>query len=328
MTICQHRGEMLAVVFGMERFQMYIYGRSFTIQSDYKPLESISQKNLADMPACLQCMLLCLQGYDNTICYCCRKEMALPDTLSVQPMVWTRHPTGHCHPPCSPVPREEGSIPTSLCECNPKMHALTDMIITGWPDDIKAVPHVLCPYWQHCKTLTVEDSLVLCGEALIIPPSERERILQQLHQFHQGTTKAQLLAHGCVFWLDINKATEEAVWQCETCTQSQAQTTAAPLTPMATPSCPWQMCTMDIFTLEGIDYLICSDFYSKMILIQCLPSGHSNTVNVVLLLKEMFLDHGIPKVLHSDNGPQYVSSPSSAPLGVSHMRPQALTTCN
>ena len=52
--------EMLAVIFGAERFRTYIYGRSFTIKSDHKPLESISQKNIADMPAQLQCMLLCL----------------------------------------------------------------------------------------------------------------------------------------------------------------------------------------------------------------------------------------------------------------------------
>ena len=43
--------EMLAVVFGAERFRTYIYGQSFTIESDHKPLESISQKNLADTPA-------------------------------------------------------------------------------------------------------------------------------------------------------------------------------------------------------------------------------------------------------------------------------------
>ena len=56
--------EMLTVIFRAERFQTYVYGRSFTIESDHKPLEFISQKNLADMPAWLQCMLLCLQGYD------------------------------------------------------------------------------------------------------------------------------------------------------------------------------------------------------------------------------------------------------------------------
>ena len=57
-------------------------GRSFTIESDHKPLESISQKNLADTPAHLCHMLLHLQGYDYTICYHPGKEMALPDTLS------------------------------------------------------------------------------------------------------------------------------------------------------------------------------------------------------------------------------------------------------
>ena len=73
---------MLAVIFGAERFQMYVYGKSFTIESDHKPLESISKKNLADTPAHLWCMLLCLQGYDYTICYCPSKEMVLPNTLS------------------------------------------------------------------------------------------------------------------------------------------------------------------------------------------------------------------------------------------------------
>ena len=73
--------------------------------------------------------------------------------------------------------------------------------------------------------------------------------------------------HGCVFWPGINIAIEKAVQQCETCTQFQAQNAAVPLTPMPTPSCPWQMCATDIFTLEGINYLICGDFYSKIILI-------------------------------------------------------------
>ena len=299
--------EMLAAVFGVERFQTYIYGRSFTIESDHQPLESISQKNLADMPAHLHHMLLHLQGYDYTICYYPSKEMVLPNTISQ----FSPHPGPDIlldiaiHHACLSPERKEPFQQAFVS--NPEMHTLTNMIITGWPDNIKVVPHPLCPYWQHRETLTMEDSLVLCGEALIVPPSKRERVLQQLHHFHQGTTKAQLFACGCVFWLGINKAIEEAIQQCETCTWFQAQNAAAPLILMPTLSCPWQMCTMDIFTLEGTYYLICSDFYSKIILIQHLPSGQSNTVNVVSLLKEMFPEHGISKVLYSNNGPQYAS---------------------
>ena len=100
----------------------------------------------------------------------------------------------------------------------------------------------------------LNDALVLHGEALVVPPSERERILHQLHQFHQGMTKSQLLACGYIFWPGINKAIEEVVHQCETCTQFQAQNAAVPITPTPTPSHPWHMCTSDIFTLEGADY--------------------------------------------------------------------------
>ena len=187
------------------------------------------------------------------------------------------------------------------------MRALTNLIITGWPEDIKEVPHPFHPYWQLRETLTIEDSLVLQGEALIIPLAERERVLHQLHQFHQGIMKSQLLACGSFFWPGINKAIEEVVQQCETCTQFQSQNAAALLTPTPTPSQPWQMCATEIFMLEGVDHLVVGNFYSKMIFIQHIPPGQSNANKVVSLLKEMFSEHGIPKVLHSDNGPQYAS---------------------
>ena len=58
-----------------------------------------------------------------------------------------------------------------------------------------------------------------------------------------------------------------------------------------------------------------------MIPIQHLPSGQSNTVKVISLLKEMFSEHRIPQVLHSDNGPQYVSAQFTefcTSLGITH----------
>ena len=309
MPICKHRErEMLAAVFGVERFHTYIYGRSFTIESDHKPLESISRKNLVDMPAWLQCMMLCLQGYDFTIHYCPGKEMVIPDTLSrFSPQPGPDMPLDIAIHHARIIPDHKEAFQQAFVN-DPEMRALADLIITGWPKDIKEVPHPLHPYWQHQETLTVKDGLVLQGEALTIPSAERERTLHQLHQFHQEITKAQLLACGSFFWPSINKPIEEVVHQCETCTWFQSQNAAAPLTPTPTPSHPWQMCTTDIFTLEGVDHLVVGDFYSKMIFVWCLPPGQSNANKVVSLLKEMFSEHGIPEVLHSDNGPQYASA--------------------
>ena len=300
--------EMLAVVFGAEQFHTYIYGQSFTVKSDHKLLESISRKNLADTPAWLQCMMLCLQGYDLTIHYHPGKEMVIPDTLSQFssrpgpdfPLDIAIH---HAHI----MPTHKEAFQQAFIN-DPEMRALAGLIITGWPEDIKEVPCPLHLYWQHSETLTIKDGLVLWGEALVIPPAERERVLHQLHQFHQGITKSQLLMRGSFFWPSINKAIEEVVCQCETCTWFQSQNAAVPLTPTPTPSHPWQMCATDIFMLKGVDHLVVGNVYSKMIFIWCIPPGQSNTNKVVSLLKEMFAEHGIPKVLCSDNGPQYASA--------------------
>ena len=145
-------------------------------------------------------------------------------------------------------------------------------------------------------------------EALIIPPSEREKVIGTLHQSCQGITKTQVLACGCLFWPGIDKAIEEAVWQCETCMRLEAQNAATPLTPTPTPSYPWQMCASDIFTLDGVDCLILADFYSKVILVCNLPAGQSNSAKVIHILQEWLCDHGTPEVLCTDNGPQYASA--------------------
>ena len=152
---------MLAAVFRTERFHTYVYGWSFTIESDHNPLESISRKNLADTPAWLQCMMLHLQGYDFTIRYCPGKEMVIPDTLShFSPRPWPGLPLditihhAHITPDCKEAFQQ-------AFVNDPEMQALADLIITGWPEDIKEVPCPLRPYWQHQETLTIEDGLVL-----------------------------------------------------------------------------------------------------------------------------------------------------------------------
>ena len=50
--------ELLAIVFGVERFEGYIYGRKISIDTDHKPLESIMKKSLLSAPKRLQRMLL------------------------------------------------------------------------------------------------------------------------------------------------------------------------------------------------------------------------------------------------------------------------------
>ena len=77
--------ELLVIIFGCEKFQTYLYGRSFVVETDHKLLEMISLKNLISALVHLQRMLLCLQQYNMVIMYRPGKEMLLADALSHLP---------------------------------------------------------------------------------------------------------------------------------------------------------------------------------------------------------------------------------------------------
>ena len=77
--------ELLAIIYGCEKFHTYLYGRMFMVETDHKPLEMISLKNLTAAPAHLQRMLLHLQQYDLVITYWPGREMLLVDALTCLP---------------------------------------------------------------------------------------------------------------------------------------------------------------------------------------------------------------------------------------------------
>ena len=70
--------ELLAVVYGCERYHTYLYGSN-------KPLQTISLKNLTSAPPRLQRMLLRIQGYDMTIMYRPGRGMLVADAVSRLP---------------------------------------------------------------------------------------------------------------------------------------------------------------------------------------------------------------------------------------------------
>jgi hypothetical protein len=81
-TSAQIEKELLAVVFAMERFHTYVYGRDVTIETDHKPLVSAVRKALVSAPKRLQRMLLRLQRYNYTVVYRPGSQVLIADLLS------------------------------------------------------------------------------------------------------------------------------------------------------------------------------------------------------------------------------------------------------
>ena len=74
--------ELLAVVFGVERFHQYIYAKEVTVETDHRLLVSIISKLLDKAPARLQHMLLKLQRFHINLQYKPSKELFTADALS------------------------------------------------------------------------------------------------------------------------------------------------------------------------------------------------------------------------------------------------------
>ena len=104
------------------------------------PWNPSPRKNLADMPAWLQHILLCLQGYDYIIHYHPSKEMALPNMLSYfSPCPGPNIPVDIAIHHAHLSPEQKEAFQQAFMN-DPEMCTLANIIITSWPDDIKAFP--------------------------------------------------------------------------------------------------------------------------------------------------------------------------------------------
>ncbi|XP_053696549.1 uncharacterized protein K02A2.6-like [Sabethes cyaneus] len=75
--------EMLAIVYSFKKFHNYVYGRNFAVENDHKPLVSIMEKSLCDIPSSrLQKLRIKLLPYCFTLSYLPGKHMYIADVLS------------------------------------------------------------------------------------------------------------------------------------------------------------------------------------------------------------------------------------------------------
>ena len=65
----------------------------------------------------------------------------------------------------------------------------------------------------------------------------------------------------------------------------------------------WHTIGTDLFTLEGSEYLVVADYYSKYPFVRRIPRGQGNSHTLIKILRQIFSEQGIPKVVRFDNGP-------------------------
>ena len=298
--------EMLAVVFGCERFHTFVYGKRFTVESDHKPLEMIHMKNLAAAPQRLQRMLLRIQPYDIVIKYRPGKDVAVADLLSRQPSSnkeSLKFDMQINHVQFSPHRLQQLRDET---DNDDEMLSLKSIIMSGWPETRRQLATQLRPYWPFRDELTVDDGIIMKSDRIVIPLRARSEILAKLHLAHQGVEKTRLRARSCVYWININRDIENMIQRCDICQRELCAQPSEPLMQHEVPSRPWQIVGTDLFSIGRNNYLIIGDYYSKFPFVE-LIEGRATSDMIVKLTKRIFSEQGVPDRVVSDNGGHFDS---------------------
>ena len=173
----------------------------------------------------------------------------------------------------------------------------------GWPNG-SSINANIKPYWNARGELTLHDSLLLYGSRIVVPKSLQRETMEKIHEGHQGIERCRLRARYAVWWPGMSRELEDFIRACPRCIR-ETTPPHEPLLSTQLPKYPWQRVASDFFTLNGADYLLVVDYFSRYPEIVKMRSTTSKAT--IEALKSIFARHGIPETLISDNGPQYSS---------------------
>lgn len=300
--------ELLAIVFGCERFHSYLYGRPLDVQTDHKPLVSIVNKPLQMASPRLQRLLLRLQRYDvKNIKYVPGRYLYIADTLSRAYLQKITNDQMELESEVVMVHNleitneHEERLVTAYKE-DPVMQDLMKAVLSGWTWQSRTLaPEAVKPYWNVRDELYEQAGLLYVGERLVIPHKERRRYLDLIHSGHLGIQKCRERAKRSMFWPGLSNDIQIEVSNCSTCTRFSNRQPREPLIPMDIPELPWSRVAMDILEFKSHNYLVVVDCYSHFPELRILKNKKAD--DVIMALKSVFSVHGIPIQIMADNMP-------------------------
>ncbi|XP_030586939.1 uncharacterized protein K02A2.6-like [Archocentrus centrarchus] len=317
--------EALSLVWGVKKFNQYLYGRHFTLITDHRPLVSIfnPQKSIPTMAAArLQRWALFLGAHTYTIEFKGTKLHGNADGLSRLPQ---RQTTEETTDPATvfhvaqmePLPVTSAQVKRETSR-DTILSKVYDFTVNGWPSSSDTQ---LSVYSTRKDQLSVCQGCVLWGTRVILPPKLRTRVLDSLHDGHLGVVKMKSLARSYVWWPGIDCEIENVAKSCTGCQQTLRQPQPAPVHTWEWPSTPWQRIHID-YAGPFMDqmFLIVVDAHSKWP--EIFPVKQATAASTVSILRALFARTGLPQQLVSDNGRQFTGEEFQSFLknnGVRHM---------
>ena len=317
--------EALAIIFALQKFRQYVYGRKFTLCTDNKALAYIFDRE-AEIPTLAASRIarwaVKLSEYDYDVQFKTTKQHANVDMLSRLPLETTIEEQSinalnivqiNCLPITAQQIQEETIKDVILKK-------VISYVQSGrWP--LKKIDNDILPYYNKRNELSVQKGVIMWGLKVIIPYKYRKDIIDELHKQHPGITRMKTLSRIHVWYPQIDKDIENCVKSCYECNKSKGKPVKAFVHPWTWPAKPFDRVHVDFFTLYGRNYLLLVDSHSKWLEVEQMSS--TKTYHTIQTLRRWFVRFGVPIQLVSDNGPQFVAAEFEQFLnenGVKHIK--------
>lgn len=302
--------ECLALVFAVQRFRSYLYGRPFQVVTDHHSLCWLV--SLRDPSGRLARWALRLQEYDFTVSYKSGRKHADADCLSRMPLT------------------------TTLCDADNFDHLIAS-VTPVFPDkttfeneqrkDVSLEPlfaearaSTLAGRFCVREGLLYKRTFSATGSRflLVVPHTLRSSILRAMHDDatsgHLGMTRTLLRTQERFYWPRMRQSVEQYVASCTQCQTHKSVTTAPAglLQPVTPPSTPFEQVGIDLVgpfprSAKGNRWIVvCADYLTRYCETAALPSATAGEVSS-FLLHSIILRHGPPRVIISDRGRQFTA---------------------
>lgn len=299
--------EAAAIRFACQKFHPYIYGKDLLVETDHKPLESIFRKPLDRAPPRLRRIRLELTQYHPKVVYVKGKDIPVPDILSrdvdnKQNCEEEEQVEVHLVLQMTKRASEEMKEHT---EADLELRSLKAVVMQGWPDAKEDLQPELRKYWCFRDEMAVYDGLLFKANQILIPKAMRLKMSTTVHSGHPGVQSSLRRAKQVLFWINMSKDIQAMVEACSVCQHHQRNNIKSNICSKDVPELPFERVASDLFYFKGREYVLLADSYSGFFDFKLLKETTSS--HVIGNLKDWFSVHGIPKVLETDNGPQYAS---------------------
>ena len=263
--------EALAIVFGVKHFHQYLFGRSFTIKSDHKPLQYLSgeKKGIPSMASArVQHWALTLSAYDYKLQYVPGKEHTNDDLILLSRLLLPEQPKEISMPEelvllletmeFSPVTVKQIK---NWTEHDTVLSTVWRFVKKGWHNSVKPE---FCLYHSRKLELSIQDGCLLWGSRIIVRKQGREQLLSLLHDGHPGISKMKGLACSYVWWPHIDADIEAQVKRCNQCQSSHSSPPIVPMHSWEWPEHPWERIHIDYAgPFVGKMFLLVIDTHSR-----------------------------------------------------------------